>query len=358
MAVHEITAARSGSGKSAFIVFRLVTDWLPFPHNRNFFTNIPIHIDKVAEYFLQYHPEIVSKSVTDRVKLFNQETTDSWLAEKSGPWEYFHDQDIDAGRIVIDEVHNYVHIHSSKEYVQKWRQWLGELRHCGCSFEAISQAEMKIHPLIRHEAGLMRRLSAADDKRDPVFWVKMSDHYQLLSKIRGSYSSRVFFTEYTEENAKWTKTGGGSFPLIPRYYNLYNSYSAPIAKGGKAAVLSPHAYARMSWPELLTWYLERNFSKIAVSSIVYSLLAYLFCFGGIIKIFTEATKSIGPQSAPSLPQAEMAATLYQPNEASDETLPHTQHTPVPSAEVPRIVLYTPFGNYDQLGRLQSTTGTR
>ena len=353
MAVHEVTVARSGAGKTYHIVWRLVHEWLPFAHNRNFFTNLPINLDRLIEYVINNHPDISSQDSIGKIKLFDKKVTDSWLSEKSGPWEFFDGADVDAGRIVIDEVHNFIHVKSTADYVMKWRKWLGELRHCGATFEAISQYETKIHPLIRHECGLIRRLSSSDDKRDPLFYVRFGDHFQILSKLRGYYSSRVFFAEYTEENGKWARTGGGSFPIVPKIYNLYDSYSAPIAKGASAAKLSPHPYARMTWPELWSWYLSRNGFRIIAASLVYALLIYLFVFGGIIKFIMGVTDSVTKHSQTS---STASSTTNQPqstssNVSSADNLPHGKtidekvSSKVEKNENSRPCLWTPTNVY-------------
>lgn len=348
MAVHEVTVARSGAGKTYHIVWRLVHDWLPFPHNRNFFTNLPINCDRLAAYIVTTHPDLSSQGALAKIRLFDREVTDSWLNEKSGPWEFFDGLDVDAGRIVIDEVHNFIHVKSSAEYVMKWRKWLGELRHCGATFEAISQYETKIHPLIRHECGLIRRLASSDDKRDPLFWVRFGDHYQILSKIRGYYASRVFFSEFTDEAGKWLKTGGGSFPIIPKIYTLYDSYSAPIAKGAAAAKLSPHPYARMTWGELLQWYFSRNGIRIVGATGVYALLIYLFVFGGLVKFVMGVTESVTKSHPSTASSAGPNSSLV----ATDSTT-----SPSPAAPAAKVVLdekvrpclWTPRGVFTATG---------
>jgi hypothetical protein len=239
-------------------------------------------------------------------------------------------------------VHNYVHTRSSPDYVQHWRQWLGELRHAGCTFEAISQYETKIHPLIRHEAGLIRRLTAADDIRDKLFWVRWYDHFQLVAKVRGHWRSRIWYAEFTEENGKWTKTGGGSVPLVPTFYKLYNSYSAPIAGGAKGARYSPHPYAQMTWPDLLGWYFSRNGLRIALASCFYVLVAWLLVFGGIASIFASAIRTQAGKTNPAT-----SATAPSPTGSPETDKRHEKPAPPPE---PIAALWSPRGVFDASGK--------
>src|SRR4051812_2803234 len=129
MAVHEITMGRSGTGKSAYAVYQLVTDWLPHLHNRNYYTNLPLKLGAIADYLVDHHPELSSLVAMDRVRLIPKDVTDRWLLQESGPWDFFRDQDLDGGRVVIDEIHNFCYRGIKKEYEDKWRKWLGEIRH-------------------------------------------------------------------------------------------------------------------------------------------------------------------------------------------------------------------------------------
>jgi Zonular occludens toxin (Zot) len=368
MAVHEITLGKSGTGKSYYVCYNLVNEWLPFAHNRNFFTNLPLRVDKIAQYFVENFPNHVSSAVVDRIKLFDSKVTESWLTEQSGPWDFFKDADLDAGRVVLDEVHNFVHPKSSPAYITKWRNWLGELRHCGATFEAISQYELKIHPLIRHEVGLRRVLSSSDDKRDPIFHISYRDHYQILSKWRGYFTSRIWVSEFTEDNLKWKQTGGGTIVIKPEYYQLYDSYSAPIAKGGLAAKLSPHPFGRMSWRELWLWYLAKNLHLFVFWGLFYALLFYLFCCNGIVTIIMSLLSQIRPHSLSSPSSQVTAATaVYEPqhhvespaaksdSKSSPRTSPaETKPDTPPPPPPPQPVLWTPRGVFDSDGNRMQT----
>lgn len=365
MAVHEITIGRSGTGKTYYVVHHLVLQWLPFSHNGNYFTNLPLKIDAITEYIIAHHPELVSSVIVDKIKLMTHEDTVSWMSEKSGPWDFFISHDLNSARIVIDEIHNYVHTKSSKEYVQKWRAWLGELRHLKCSFECISQYETKVHPLIRHECGLIRRLSSSDDKRDPLFWIRFYDHFQILSKIRGYYASRVWISEYHEKDGKWTSEGGGSIPLVPEFYQLYNSYSAPIASknqnhSNEVKSRSPHPYANLSWSELLKWYFSRNLARILFFSALYSLGLWLFVFGGIISIFNSvistvnapkhqpvAEASVGLSKDPVKDPATVPTQSIEIKKSINITNENSQNT---SVNHPYAAIFTQSGTFDQYGR--------
>ena len=72
MAVHEVTVARSGAGKTyARGAYFAVTEWLPFTHNGVFYTNLPLLLDEIIVYIQRYHPELVSSSAIERIHLFD-----------------------------------------------------------------------------------------------------------------------------------------------------------------------------------------------------------------------------------------------------------------------------------------------
>ena len=362
MAVHEITIGRSGTGKSYYVVHHLVLQWLPFSHNGNYFTNLPLKIDEITEYIIAHYPDLVSSVIIDKIKLMTHEDTVSWMSEKSGPWDFFSSHDLNSARIVIDEIHNYVHTKSSKEYVQKWRAWLGELRHLKCSFECISQYETKVHPLIRHECGLIRRLSSSDDKRDPIFWIRFYDHFQILSKLRGYYASRVWISEYHEKDGKWTSEGGGSIPLVPQFYQLYNSYSAPIASknqnhANEVKFRSPHPYANLSWSELLQWYFSRNLARILFFSALYILGLWLFVFGGIISIFNSVITSVNAPKKTTSSEVVLTASKDHMDQATVPTFETKKNINITNETLqnttvsqPYPAIFTKSGTFDQYGR--------
>jgi len=308
------------------------------------YTNLPLNVDQIAIHFQEHYPEIPSKTITDKINLIPIEQTKLWMSEVSGPWEAFKDVNLAGCRVIIDEIHNYVHLKSKQEYIHKWRQWLGELRHQGCEFEAISQYETKIHPLIRHECGLKRSLESFDDKRDPVLWIKFYDHFQILSKARGYWSSRVWYGEYkpSSENAHtWEKVGGGTVPLVPDFYRLYNSYSAPIAGTSKGSNIQPHPFQRLKWKELLHWYFRRNITNIVLSMAVYTLLIYLFIFGGIVTIFMSA---FTPKKETT---QETTKPIKTDKKETNDKVKAPEPKPVPPA---KPAIKSPRGSFDASGR--------
>ena len=84
-------------------------------------------------------------------------------------WEYFQGADLKYAHIAIDEIHNFVSPSSSEAYVEKWDQFLGEVRHRGCTFEGLTQDIAQVDQVFVGRAAVRMELIPAEDFRDPYF---------------------------------------------------------------------------------------------------------------------------------------------------------------------------------------------
>ena len=168
LSVITFTTGVAGCGKS----FRrcahfLVNEFLKEPGGVHY-SNFPVFRDVLASEMHKRtgRPE---QEFLDRVQVIPQDEIKRW--EKSngvwGPWTYFEDIDLCHAHIAIDEIHNYCGTNTPRKVRQKWQEWLGEIRHRGCTVEFISQAPQKVAKEIHHEAGVRLSLTSQDTERDP-----------------------------------------------------------------------------------------------------------------------------------------------------------------------------------------------
>lgn len=306
MAVTEFTAAISGSGKSyRRCAHFLATEFLPL-HTGRIWSNYPIHIQEMVSDVVEHYPDLVASELKARIKIIPEDVLLQWRKGKSGPWDYFHDEHLEGDRIAIDEIHNYCNKSSGKEIIEKWMEFLGELRHRGCEFEGLSQYDTKVHKAIRDEAGLKRDLFNSESTRDPFFQILMSDWYNLRAKFwTGEYTSTVYETEYVPVQGKWKKNHVVKFAFQERFYKLYDSYSAPVA-GGKKASGPSQPWKEKTKGQLAIWFLIRNWFAFVWRFMVVTLAIWLCFFGGAMlaingfmglqkDIMESNTKAIKPQ---------------------------------------------------------------
>lgn len=280
MAVTEFTAAISGSGKTyRRCAHYLATEFLPMRLGK-IWTNFPIHIDQMVADVVEHNPQLVAVDIKDRIKCIPDEVLRTWRDYKSGPWDYFHAEDLEGDRIALDELHNYVPASAPREYVKKWQEFLGEIRHRGCEFEGLSQYDTKVHVAIRNEAGLKRDLFNCEQRRDPFFQILMADWYNLRAKFfTGQYTSSVFEYEYVPVQGRWKIQHTLKFRFEPRFFALYDSFSTPVA-GGKKASGPRLPWIEKTKPQLVLWFLRRNWFHVAWRLVVVVLVFWLCFFGG------------------------------------------------------------------------------
>lgn len=306
MAVIEFTSAASGTGKTFRRCAHFISeDWLP-NYEGVHFSNFPIspdRLDKMLEYVCEKYPRLDRETLRKRVHIIPHEVTEKWrqgveeyheyveqekgkpIREKKyrcfGPWDYFEKLDISGAWIAIDEIHHYVNTKSPKVLQEKWRAWLGELRHrkiVTCEF--ISQYEKKVATCIRHEAGLQRTLWNSETRYNPFFGGTHKDWLELKAGLMGEpYSPVVYEWEIVEMNGKKVEQKRINFRLGEPYYSFYDSYSAPIA-GGVVGSGDPYVYNKLSRKELLLRFARKN--KVGLSLRFLGVIAFVWflCGGG------------------------------------------------------------------------------
>ena len=337
-----LTTAQIGSGKS----FRrcsvyLVEEWLK---DRKFllhlkdgseriaahWSNFPIRRDAMAEAVAKRFS--ISRATFDEaVREIPSSEIERWRRQESGPWDFFHSQDITGCHIAIDEIHVFCGKGASKEHKQRWSSWLGEIRHQGATVELITQHVEKCAREIVNEATINLQLVNSETRRDPLFGIRLGDWYELRAKfLTRQYTSAVWEIEKRDVDGKKVVQDKRIFPLDPYYFHFYDSYSKPQAGGGAASVATKREFQKRGVLSLLLWFLGRNALRLLwrgalIAGVVFMLSgggAYIFPLflenftGGIVKAArskpAEVRKVEPPRVTPAFEGSPVASAIADP----------------------------------------------
>lgn len=310
------TTGEAGSGKSyarcaRFLVDRFLKDcdgvhWSNFPlgvvpedhpfppeYEGETFT------ERIARAAAKLHG-LDEHALRERVQLIPADVLKSWERGDSGPWEFFEGRDLNGAHIAIDEIHNFLDPQAPPEQRKLWRQWLGEIRHRGCTVEFISQALQKIPLEIRREAGLHIACNNTETERDPFFRILLADWYELRAAfITRNYRSNVIERERRSAMGKesgWTDSR--VWPFDVWYYRFYDSYSAP-QKGGVKGRAQRRQFERHNRFGVLAWFVFSNAGRLLPRLGLALLIAWLTFghvvgLGGGIWVMKQGFARLGP----------------------------------------------------------------
>jgi hypothetical protein len=215
-----------------------------------------------------------------RVRRIPASVLREWSAGQSGPWEYFKARSLQGCHIAIDEIHNYAPKDAKPEFRQKWRSWLGEIRHMGATIEFLSQSQEKVQKEIVAEAGKRFELVRGDERHDPLLRIIMADWYELRAGfLSGEYTSPIYYVEFRKLLGKWRQEHATKYTLEPSYFDYYDSYSAPI-KGGVKGEAEKHEFQRRSRLGLVGWFARRHFWALFSRLAIVALVSWVCFFGG------------------------------------------------------------------------------
>lgn len=263
LSVTTLTTAAAGTGKT-FVrcaVF-LTDDFLPNESGIHF-SNFPAFPDKIVKAVIDRHPNFDETWLRNRVQLIPDEELEKWKSEMSGPWEYFENKDLDGAHIAIDEIHEYCSTRHTKAYRYEWQKWLGQLRHRGATFEGISQDKSKIADEMKDEAGTRLEMVAAKTERDPWFKILLGDWYELLSCFTGNWPEAVLVYEKRKNDGRWENVTTYRFRLEGRYFDLFDSHSAPKKGGQKKLSDFRRRWERFGRMRTFAWFFARNWLNVA-----------------------------------------------------------------------------------------------
>lgn len=299
-----------GSAKTYSCIWHLVHDFLP--HNKGpVVSNLPLNIDAICDWCEKKYkgriPWCTGDALRDRIRPIPDEVFQTWYDDghgsESGPWEYFQPGELQGALVILDEVHEVIQSRSEPKTVQKWKLWLGGIRHSKAEVWGLSQDEMKIGTPFRQQCGLKIELINGEIRRDPVFQIPMADWYELRAGlITGKWAAGVFELEFVKINGKWKSSQSRRFELRQEIFDLYNSYNA--LHGGNedddsaASPADVHRFQQMTKPSLLRWFISRHWWRFGLALGVVGVLVWL-CTGGGSAMLTGFSEFVTSQAVGS-----------------------------------------------------------
>lgn len=280
-----VTTGVSGSGKTYYrcAVF-LVDEWLP-NHSGVLITNYPINLGNLVRDY--------GEGVEDRVELIPPDVLREWREGRSGPWDYLRDRDISGCHIAIDEIHNYCPKTADNKLRKKWMQFIGELRHQGATIEFLTQNEAKCAKEILAEAEIRYEIINGENIRCPVLGYRMGDLYQFRAKALGRYLCPSYCIEYTQNQGGWVEINRSVFYRLPKYFEYYDSFSAPEHGQALGHKSEPMPWEKYSWPRLFCWFLMQYPFRIGLQVSFVAVFVWAFFMGGISGCSQRYLKAIG-----------------------------------------------------------------
>lgn len=344
MAVVCLTVGAPGAGKTYVRAARFLVDRFLPESDGVHISNFPLYPDVIAETvykrssfvqkgfigrltapFRRKHRVVTVESIKKRIHLIPESVLASWMAEESGPWDYFQGADLKGAHIAIDEIHNYLSIDKSAEYVSKWEHFLAEVRHRGCTFEGLTQDETRIHRVFTGRVALRYEVVGCEDLRDPFFNIRMMDWYELKAGFTGDFHKTVVERECHKQFKKWVPLHQRKFIITPDYFIYYNSYSASHAEkaeGVDDSDRSPqYEFQKRTKLSLLSWFFLRNFWTLSWRCIAALLVCWLCFFGGLtwcIGEFLIITQSMAKSNQTSAPVPHKKSEAVQIDSVRDQ----------------------------------------
>lgn len=294
-----LTTGVPGSGKTYIRCARfLVDDFLMTRKGGVHYSNFPVNVDIVADYvharlksrsgffYRLLHRNFILPSVDDiksRIVVIPDDVLSSWRSEGSGPWDYFKDLDLSGCHIALDEIHEIVKVSSTADYIAKWDEFLGTIRHRGCNFEGLTQDIKSVHTCFKSRANIRYELIPCEDLRDPFFSIRLYDWYQLKAGFFGEFHKTVFLVEKMKQSTGFFKEiHRRRFFITPDYFRFYDSYNKTLSQGDgfeNSDFEFRYEYQEKSKLGLVLWFIQRNYIYLLTRLAIFVLFFWL-CFGG------------------------------------------------------------------------------
>lgn len=336
------TTGVPGCGKSYVRCARFLVDDFLLNTGGVHYSNFPVNIDAVSEavvrksnflktgfwakitapFRLKKHIVTVEE-IRKRIVVIPKDILQAWRREESGPWEYFQGVDLRYAHIAIDEIHNFIPATgSSTEHINRWTDFLAEVRHRGCTFEGLTQDHTQVHECLIKRAGLRYELIPAEDLRDPFFHIQMMDWYNLKAGFTGDFHKTVFEKEFQLRSSRWKCLRTRRFLIVPEYFKYYNSFNASLQEEAAGGVDDNRAplfeYQKRTKLSLVTWFVLKNFFSLFWRFSVGIFFFWLTFGGGMnhcIQYFLTMNQSIAKANTSakkkdSVKKVEQAETLY------------------------------------------------
>lgn len=299
-----LTTGVPGSGKSYVRCACFLVDYFLLNSDGMHISNFPVNADAIADEvvrrsnlfkrgifakitapFRRKHHRVTKEEILKRIVVIPEKVLQSWRNEESGPWDYFNGVDLTESHIAIDEIHNFIGASKSPYYINQWDEFLGEVRHRGCTFEGLTQDILSVDPILKNRAGVRMELVPADTLRDPFFHITLSDWYELKASFTGEIKKCVFEREYQMRFSRWACLRTHRFYLNQEYFKFYNSFNASLAEKESGAVddknrTPKYEFQRRTKLSLISWFVLKNFWSIVPKFFIAMICIWLFFFGG------------------------------------------------------------------------------
>ena len=302
-----LTTGVPGSGKTYVRCARFLVDDFLINGKGVHYSNFPVNADVIAE---DVHKRLSGKlgffarlafgsrkiptveELRERIKVIPEPVMQSWRQGISGPWDYFKDIDLKYAHIAIDEIHEIVKFSSPVECLEHWDEFLGTIRHRGCTIEGLTQDISSVDRCFTSRASIRYELTPCEDLRDPYFNVPLYDWYQLKAAFTGEYHKSVVMHELKKTaNGRFKANHHHVFAITPEYFKYYNSYSKTLSGGNTEDEESPKSeYQTKSKIGLVCWFLRRNIFNILPKLVLVGVFIWLAFFGGGLKCFMYMMK--------------------------------------------------------------------
>lgn len=320
MSVVILTTGVPGCGKTYIRCAKFLVDDFLINTNGIHISNFPVNVDEVSaavfkkvskhrSIFGVFRKKTSLEDIKKRIWIIPDDELQRWRSGVSGPWDYFSGVNLKYCHIAIDEIHNFINSRCSDDLLKKWDDFLGEVRHRGCTFEGLTQDIDQVDKVLTGRAGVRLELFPGEDLRDPYFKIKMADWYELKAAFLGSYHKTVFMFEKRKSGSggRWVTNHVSRFLITPEYFKYYNSFNASLQEKEKGASDEGRAveyeYQRRSKISLLFWFIRRNFFSLLSRFLIAGLLIWLCFCGGINFLingwFSVTTSMAKSNSAPN-----------------------------------------------------------
>lgn len=330
MSVIMLTTGVPGCGKTYVRAARFLVDDFLINTRGVHYSNFPLNVDVIADevsrkmsrkfgIFGLKKRKVTPEDIKKRIVVIPDEVLQSWRMERSGPWDYFAGVNLKYAHIAIDEIHNFLSPLSSLEYVQAWNDFLGEVRHRGCTFEGLTQDVGQVSQVLKGRAAVRLELVPGEDLRDPYFKIKMLDWYNLKAAFTGSFHKTVIAFEKRKLFSSWKVNHSRCFLIVPEYFKYYNSFNASLqekaqGEGAEEQDRTPlNEYQQRGKISLLCWFFRRNWVTLTWRTAAVVLGIWLCFFGGISWVISDFISSTNKAV-----QSNMGASVVNDNSVSEK----------------------------------------
>lgn len=289
-----------GHGKSWSLVKYIIEVWIP-EHDGVIFTNVPLLVAVICDYFASRAPkgkrEEVRERVRKRIHLIPSEVDQTWLDGTSNPREYFDalagelrnavgqdepgdetaESDVDGqaaeererekpavehplrrSLVVIDEAGKMWPAMPSKERKPQndaVKAWIATLRHYGARVCFVCQDLAQLDAGIRRLCAVELRCTKVNTQPEPVTGALIDDWFQLLAKFTGVYLSWIREVEIYKEDRSEIEGRVTSGIMWPKYFRFYDSHNNPGEASGAEELPQ---YKRFGFVKFGLWLVGRN----------------------------------------------------------------------------------------------------